>query len=546
MNQPISRREAITQSLAAGVSLSLTACAKASEPEVAEPHAAPRYPLGVGLEGIGGRGLEFVDVMKTLRPWEGANGGPVQTDAQGWPLSDARSVAFDMRPAMAWAPPMDDPDAYQIDVSGTYSLSFVGKASVSAHSDPGGATVTDMKHDSATSTSTAKVNLAKGAGLLVLTFTGTQGGVKNVKLIRPGYPVDTKQVFHTPFLKALAPFPVLRFMDWLDTNGNNLFYGDPPPRNQLSWANRRLPVDATQNAGTKHGVAWEYVVALANETKKDIWINIPAPASDDYVRKLAEMLKQQVNANSAIYVEYSNEVWNWGFIQATYNKMAAEADGKQAGSKLADDGKNDMESLRRRRHARRSIEITKIFGEVFGAVEINKRIKPVLAWWAIFPDQYADMLAWVQRNYGAPSKLFTGIAMAPYFNGEKASKTASVDQVLDAMQAASDGWRKMRTDFIAIAKQYNLKPMCYEGGADNGGGDPANVGNRIRANRHPRMGELVRRDLKDNWFDLGGDLFMYFTLSSAYSRYGCWGLTEDITKLDTPKYKAATSLLKVS
>ena len=36
------------------------------------PAQSPK--LGIGLEGIGGRGLEFVDVMKTSRPWMHADG----------------------------------------------------------------------------------------------------------------------------------------------------------------------------------------------------------------------------------------------------------------------------------------------------------------------------------------------------------------------------------------------------------------------------------------------------------------------------------------
>src|SRR5689334_4094242 len=81
--------------------------------------------LGIGLEGVGGRALEFVDAMKTSRAWETPDGRrPARTDEHGWPLEDARTVVFDLRPTFAWAPPIDDPDRYQIDVSGRYSLSF--------------------------------------------------------------------------------------------------------------------------------------------------------------------------------------------------------------------------------------------------------------------------------------------------------------------------------------------------------------------------------------------------------------------------------------
>jgi hypothetical protein len=45
------------------------------------------------------------------------------------------------------------------------------------------------------------------------------------------------------------------------------------------------------------------------------------------------------------------------------------------------------------------------------------------------------------------------------------------------------------------------------------------------------------------FFQAGGNLAMQFTLSSAYTRYGCWGLTEDITDPErNVKYRAAKLL----
>ena len=87
------------------------------------------YPgkVGVSLEGLseGSRSRPFVDAVITSRAWSQLNGqrlAPV--DAHGWPTSDAQLVLFDVRPAFTWAPPIDDPDAFQPDFSGTYSMSF--------------------------------------------------------------------------------------------------------------------------------------------------------------------------------------------------------------------------------------------------------------------------------------------------------------------------------------------------------------------------------------------------------------------------------------
>ena len=40
---------------------------------------------------------------------------------------------------------------------------------------------------------------------------------------------------------------------------------------------------------------------------------------------------------------------------------------------------------------------------------------------------------------------------------------------------------------------------------------------------------MMQYNLKDAFIDLGGALAMQFTLTSAYSRYGCWGLSDDVS-----------------
>jgi hypothetical protein len=57
-------------------------------------------------------------------------------------------------------------------------------------------------------------------------------------------------------------------------------------------------------------------VQIANELGKDIWINVPALVDDAYVRSLAELLQRTLAPDRAVYVEYSNELWNTQFPQA--------------------------------------------------------------------------------------------------------------------------------------------------------------------------------------------------------------------------------------
>ena len=56
------------------------------------------------------------------------------------------------------------------------------------------------------------------------------------------------------------------------------------------------------------------------------------------------------------------------------------------------------------------------------------------------------------------------------------------------------------------------------------------------------MTAILTKDLKTNWFDMGGGLFMYFSLCGGYGVYGSWGLTEKISDTNTPKFTAIKNL----
>jgi hypothetical protein len=508
--------------------------------------------LGVELDGLGdgSRSMPFVDLAKTLRPFTRlGKDEAASTDANGWPTSDCQTVLFDIRPIPAWNPPIDDPEAFQPDWSGTYKLSLSGQAVISV--SEGGATLSNCVYNTTKNITTADILVPKRAGLLVMAFRNTArtngaspgSGFTGLRVIRPGYPADTQKVFTDEFLKALRPFSTLRFMDWLSSNHNPGYYGDAG-HHALEWKDRRLPTDATQqDSGASYGVAWEYVVELANASGKDIWINIPVAATDDYVKQLAAFLKATLKPNIRIYLEHSNEVWNYGFPQYIYNKLAAIDDVKRnPASMLRADKTKDEEVLACRRHAARLHSAAQTFATAFGQGSLLTRIRPVYASWFINPDShYRDVLQWMNEVHGAPTNYLYAIASAAYYNAEKAAPNASPEAIVAAMKRASDDNRAGHLKLKAIADRYGLKYAQYEVGPDTGGGSTQNVANRIRANRLPEMGNLVSYDAHE-WFAMGGDLYMYFAMPGTYSRYGCWGLSEDIRQLDTPKWRAIYQL----
>ncbi len=158
------------------------------------------------------------------------------------------------------------------------------------------------------------------------------------------------QLFHPTFLARLgdAPWAFLRFMDWIDSNSSP----------QRDWADRRSPrhvfqqgvlnrrAPATGFGGDRGtGVAFEHMVALANAAGRDLWINVPHLATDDFITRLAQLIRfgsdgvdpytnlvanpvyPPLNPNRQVFVEYSNEIWSNGdsFSQGNWAQEQANA-----------------------------------------------------------------------------------------------------------------------------------------------------------------------------------------------------------------------------
>lgn len=277
----------------------------------------------------------YADIIKMSRdfvqPNTNGNGAISPVDTNGWPLSDTSFYA--------WA---------GIDqMNGIYSLSFSGKASVNGNTIG----TISLIYDTGSNTSQGTFQYsATGSNYLFLNFLGTDrdgkmtagSGVTNIKLMRPTYPGSTKSyepniLFTKEIQDEIAKFSTIRFMDFLATNWSV----------QTNWSDRTFPSYASVQRHTPgdgwqgRGAPWEHAIILANQTKKDVWINIPARATDDYIRKVANLFlygSDGVNPYTStqqnpiyppldptlrIYVEYSNEVWNSMFSQFTDNCKAA-------------------------------------------------------------------------------------------------------------------------------------------------------------------------------------------------------------------------------
>jgi hypothetical protein len=497
--------------------------------------------IGINVGGVNDYAVEsfFVNAMMQSRHW-GSPSTPwdeaAQVDALGWPTQDAGVVVLcclaDARG--------------NTELSGTYALSFTGIATVGFVAYPG--TVSNMVYNAATNTSTASLTLPdSGAGTsLMLSFTNTQrtatspvgSGVTNVSIIRPqlapnGKPWWTSagQVFTSPFLALLKPYSTLRFMDFTATNSVNL----------TSWSQRTTPQDATQQSS--NGAAWEYAILLANTLHKDIWINIPDQADADYVTQLATLLHSTLDPKLHIWIEYSNEVWNWEFPQATRNQDAAVADVKaDRKSPLAlhcHDFTNCQYVWGARLIGLKALQMGQAFYSVYGAK--NPILRPVYATQMGQTYYVSLVLGMIKEAFGEPSDYLYALAQAPYWSGDNTIDGLTKAQELANAAANLATLPVPERAFAAWATDWGLKSVTYEGGPGMSGTPSLEA--KIKANTSPDMGTLVSQSLR---MAVSNDasLYMYYNDAGAYGQYGMWGLTQDVFDRGTPKQKGLAAVME--
>lgn len=333
-----------------------------------------------------------------------------------------------------------------------------------------------------------------------------------------------KVVFHPTTLASMQKYRVIRFMDWMGTNHTDV----------ASW-NHRATLDYV-TATTAKGVQYEYAIALANVLGADAWFNMPHKSNDTYNSKFASLVKETLNPKLKAYVEYSNEVWNWIFPQATYALQ------KGVEQKLDSDQYKAATAF----YSKRSVEIFRIWSGVFGT-EAPSRLVRVLA------GQAANSSNGIQiMDYNNAKAETDAYAIAPYFGGELGTQASTQqmtsDQLFKALTTKSlpeaVGWIKTNA---ANTSSRGLRLIAYEGGQHLVGiggleNNQAITNLFINANRDPRMGQLYTTYLTA-WKKNGGHEFVNFSHMGEFSKWGSWSLLEDQLQTTSPKYDAVQNFI---
>ncbi|MDP6539825.1 MAG: PKD domain-containing protein [Planctomycetota bacterium] len=476
-----------------------------------DPGAWPNEgsPVGINLGTLSyhSKAWSFVDIFKTSRPWQlHENGGPVSDPVDltpdGWvaSLGPGQEAVTYMYLGVSGQYPGG---AYNVFYDGNGVLEFSGDAQVV--SEQVGHVLLDVSPSNGIT--------------LRLAQTDPADPLRNIRVVMPGFEdVYEDEPFHPLFLARAAKFSILRFMPWQKINHSPI----------VEWSERTTPEYAQQSVDS--GVAVEHAIELANTLHADPWLCIPHLASDDYVARFAEVVRDRLDPDLRCYIEYSNEVWNWGFSQADY----AYAQGQ-----LLWPEESAYIQLGRF-YSQRSVEVFTIFEEVFGGTERLVRVlggqrgavgsTGIICSWQDAYD-HADVFA-IAAYFGR------GLDEYPIEEVEQ----WPVDQMLDWCTEQVVVHREGGIiPSIQTAAAHGLPTVAYEGGLALAGyaNNPTLVALFEETTRHPRMKDIYLDQL-NGWKDAGGGVFVAFNYLQKWVDHGRWGVLErqDQPTEEAPKYAA--------
>ncbi len=505
----------------------------------------------------------FTDIVRRARNW-GSVDRPfdptgVRVDSLGWPRQDAGlflHASLDDNPPGTLTPgPAPLP-------AGTYRILFNGQT---ADIFPSIGTISRLRYDATSNTSRADWTLGAAEARhenVTMVFSQTRRtaaartntGLTNLRIYLPGFPENGSVVFTPDFLNTIRNFGIIRFMDWIDANKNPL----------VNFSERVTPAHASYNlvVGSDdlpdldfteplRGVAIEHMVQLCNETDTDMWINIPARATDSWVLQMLRLIRsggggfQGLERERRLYIEYGNEVWN--SLGAAFHcfprisalaRSALEADRNhpinfdgllgtftpdiltRPGNELTGDQPFVAAQLRHRFVAFRIKTISDIARRVFGDAQMITRIRPVLAsqlgdgqttfsTGLRFLDQFAGVVRPANPAGRRVNEIIFGGGGAAYSVGDVSSRDAYFRRFPQTEFAPS-----VRIDSV-LARGYGIRHVAYEGGPSLGdpqtgeGGDAATERTFLA---DPRMRTAFSR-AHDLWMQAGGDIFVYYVLT---------------------------------
>ncbi|WP_225883463.1 hypothetical protein [Sphingomonas aliaeris] len=346
-------------------------------------------------------------------------------------------------------------------------------------------------------------------------LSGSDGTFRDLDCREPGVVANGR--LDQRYVDDMKLYSVVRFLDWSTANSNA----------PISWATRSLP--NRQRSGTFTGdQPLEDQIEIANAIGGDAWFTIPWNADDDYIRRMATLIRDTLKGKA--YFETGNEVWNWMF------KVTTQALNEGIAKNLSPN-KWDNTMLR---YAEKTVEQNKILTDVFKAQPARLvRVASFQSGNVRGIDQFLD--------FRDTAQWVDAIADAPYFGVAELNKPARIGETQSQLFARLEKARLaaiQTTTFVAqAAKRHGKLSMIYEGGQSNISTD-ANAAVNEQMQRSPLMEAAYNRYLADLRAVHTGPIMLYNTTGPT-GRFGSWGQHEFTGQPDAvaPKRRAIRAAL---
>lgn len=502
--------------------------------EIAALPQAIEPALGYGLDGIADWSTQvpFVDLMKSSRRWVGHLPGQWggwgipeleaggHLDAHGWPIRIPAEITK-LETFML----TDFPEEASLH-SGIYRLTYEGEGKLELAGRPRALRYEDNE---------IWFQFSPGDGALGLAIyetdpKGTGNYIRNISIVREDQiPLfEAGVIFNPDWLRLVKEARLLRFMDWMFTNGSPV----------KTWEDRARVKDYSY---THRGVPLELMIDLVNQVGADPWFNMPHLADDTYVRRFAEQVQADLRPGLKAHVEYSNEVWNFLFEQSHWaNERAQVLWGARS--------ENDAGWMQFYGH--RAAQIAAIWSDTFsGDMDRLVRVFATHTGWPGLEEAALNAPLAVKEGHPEPKTLFDAYAVTGYFGLEYGSDDLA-PQVLEWIvesQAAGQGYQAAIQRLAAhamahgfqdltqeiwpyhasVADALGLDLIMYEGGTHIvGHGEWTNNDTLteffLELNYSPEMARLYQR-LLASWHAAGGTVFNAFVEVAKPSKWGSWG-----------------------
>ena len=516
--------------------------------------------------------LSFIDAFKTSRPWITQCEQGEQADCsseKAWNTQETDELDLDEHGWVRSLPNPTDKAIYWFVgtllftslnghyPAGQYIVLYDGEGTIEYD-------FSAEKNDKASRPGRDVINVTPTDDPIYIKITATDPNdngnyIRNIRVILPNHEsmYQQNQVFYPNFLEQIKHFKVLRFMNWMQTNGST----------EEKWQQRTTISDARWS-GEGKTAPLEVMVNLSNLNNSDPWFNMPHQADDEYIQKFASLVKTNLSPNLKVYVEYSNEVWNSMFEQSSWLEEQASKEWDQAYPDV------DPYTKRLNWFGKRTAQICDIWKKVWaenservicvmGTQASNEwsiteilncslwkqeapcyrhginavAIAPYFGYYLGLPEHEQIVTAWTKESDGGLTKLFQELQHGGLLNHETSG---------GALQDAANNIE----DTANVIKTMGLDLIAYEGGQHLVGvGDVVNneaiTQLFINANRDPRMGALYT-EYFNIWKAKGGKLFTNYTNCRRPTKWGSWGTLEYMDQVTSPKYEALLKFIGIN